>query len=138
MLKEKFGRIPSSNCCSASISRIGSECGNVSKYYGDIFTVSVNYEYTLDIAKDLTFVIFIGGTAYGSSGVITKSGSGTDNTTFDSLPISLPPGTYDVEVRLYMGDVGSGTGGLVDIYTCTGALTVLSVTSADITDVSIT
>ena len=137
MLKEKLGRTPSSKRCSASIKGIGSNCGNVSKYYGDIFTVSVDYEYTLDEAKDLTFVIFIGNTAYGSSGQITKSGSGTGNTTFNSLPISLSPGTYDVDVKLYMGEVGSGTGGLVDTYTCTDALTVLSVSSADITGASI-
>jgi len=138
MLKEKFDKSAASGCCSASIKGIGSDCGNVSKYNGSIFSVSVDYEYILDEAKDLTFVIFINGTAYGSSGQITKSGSGTGNITFNSLPIALSPGTYDIEIRLYLGDVGSGTGGLVDTYTCTGALTVLSVSSADITGASIT
>ena len=136
MLKDKISRFGQTGNF-VKIQGIGGSCGSVSKYYGDTFNLSITYEYQLDIAKDLTFVIFIDGVAHGDSGAITKSGSGTSTVSITTLPISLSPGTYDVDIKLYMGDVDSGSGGLADSYTCTSGLTVLAVESADITGASI-
>ena len=100
------------------------DCGNVVKHYGDTFHMDIGYEYSLDRAQDLRLLLFVNGVLYGDSGPITKNGTDSDGISMQSLPINLSPGTYDVSIRLYMGDVGSNSGGLEDTYTCTGALTI--------------
>ena len=119
---------------------LGASCsGSVTRSDGETFDISVTYDYNLSQPRDIGFTIYISQYEIaGTSGGVTKNGSGTDTTILTSDAISgIPDGTYDLTVELWMFPVGSIVGDIIDTVTCPNAVTISNVETASISSVTV-